>query len=68
MQADKTPKKYCVNTNSHKNNYSASSLLCDKCNQNQEIKLTKLKDFEEKMDVIIVFFLLLLDSLTAFTV
>ena len=43
-------KHYCVNSNQ---NYSSSdSLLCQKCNRNQEMKMSEMKNFEAKMDVI----------------
>lgn len=49
-------KKYCVNTN-QVSNHQSPSILCDKCNHNQEAKLNELKKFEATMDVIESFYL-----------
>ncbi|CAF0791742.1 unnamed protein product [Brachionus calyciflorus] len=49
MEKDESAKQFCVNSNQNYGS-SSTSLLCDRCNQNQELKLNEMKKFEAKMD------------------
>lgn len=58
MSAEVQNKKYCqtsnANGNSVQNGHSQNSILCDRCNQNQELKLAEMKKFEANFNVVFV--------------
>ena len=50
MQIENREKKFCQSSSSNSSSSNAS-LLCDKCNQNQEMKLAEMKNFESSVNV-----------------
>lgn len=56
MTKEVNSKTYCVNNlnrrhQQHQYQQNNSSILCDRCNQNQELKLVEMKKFEANLNV-----------------
>jgi hypothetical protein len=51
MQKEVPNKKYCTTNMAQTASSTSTNLLCNRCNQNQELKLQELKKFEEKLDL-----------------
>lgn len=59
MSAEVQNKKYCQTSNANgstgQNGHShQNSILCDRCNQNQELKLAEMKKFEASFNVVVL--------------